>query len=97
MAFVEPMHRNKPNITYLLAYYTDTCKHINMQNKSHLNKTTVVKHIFLTFGLHHCEKWMGTHLHAPSNRIINNSFIMKISAFASLLGFLLIGKCAILQ
>ena len=22
MAFIEPMHRNKPNITYLLTYYT---------------------------------------------------------------------------
>ena len=25
MAFIEPMHRNKPNITYLLTYFSITC------------------------------------------------------------------------
>ena len=30
MAFIEPMHRNKPNITYLLTYYY-MILHISLQ------------------------------------------------------------------
>ena len=26
MAFIEPMHRNKPNITYLLTWFDEDCQ-----------------------------------------------------------------------
>ena len=41
MAFIEPMHRNKPNITYLLTYIVNKCNYRNSLSMLYMPKDDI--------------------------------------------------------